>query len=180
MFSAWPSGLLLLTTLATCACNAFKYWLPGWCGAVGYCVKLQCSFHTSSAVLQYSVQCDGSSECADFTLVQHSLWVTVWACIILAIAPSTTGLHRTTDWAAHLHWQQWDIAVCAAMQQLQQISLLGQQVAFYALLLDITAKAAKATKVQQQKQLGIQQQQQLEEKSIAVANIVWISNVILH
>jgi hypothetical protein len=58
------------------------------------------------------------------------------------------------------------------MQQLQQISLLGQQVAFYALLLDITAKAAKATKVQQQKQLGIQQQQQLEEKSIAVANIV--------
>jgi len=29
------------------------------------------------------------------------------------------------------------------MQQLQQISLLGQQVAFYALLLDITAKAAK-------------------------------------
>ena len=46
----------------------------GFQGGVGLC---EVAMHPSQAVLQYTVQCNGSSECADFTLEQHSLWVTV-------------------------------------------------------------------------------------------------------
>ena len=91
-----------------------------------------------------------------FTLVLHSLWETVLS--LHELGWSTIhhySASRTTDWAARLHWQQRDIAACVATQQLKQISVLGQRVASYALILDITAEAAKEAKVQQQKQLGI-------------------------
>jgi hypothetical protein len=56
------------------------------------------------------------------------------------------------------------------MQQLQQISMLGRHVPFYALRFDITAPAANETKVQQQ--------QQLAAILLAVANIVHLGPII--